>query len=120
MALTMTKSPLRLAKEALRVGRAGLDRYSHPNSRHDFTQAQLFALLVLRQFYRTDYRGMIAILRDSPNLQELLRLKRIPHYTTLCNAHGRLLKKTPLRNSKPNSLGAQLSLASSRSTQKAA
>jgi hypothetical protein len=56
---SMTKSAVRLAREALTIGRAALPRYASRFSRHDFTQPQLFALLTLRQFLRTDYRGLV-------------------------------------------------------------
>jgi len=48
----MTKSAVRVAREALAVGRRNFPAYGSRTSRHDFTQAQLFALLVLRQFLR--------------------------------------------------------------------
>jgi len=60
----MTKSAVRLAREALTIGRAALPSFSSRFSRHDFTQPQLFALLLLRQFLRTDYRGVVAWLAE--------------------------------------------------------
>ena len=50
----MSKSAVRVAGEALAAGRAALPEYGSRFSRRDYTQAQLFALLVLRQFLRTD------------------------------------------------------------------
>jgi hypothetical protein len=58
---TMSKSALRVAREALAVGRAALPPYGSRFSRRDYTQPQLFALLVLKQFLRTDYRGLVAM-----------------------------------------------------------
>jgi len=89
----MTKSPLALAKTALRTAKASLPTYSSRYSRHDFTQHQLFAILLLRQFLRTDYRGIIQMLKDFSGLRNALDLKKIPHYSTLCYAEKRLLKK---------------------------
>jgi len=89
----MTKSPVALARKALRVGRAGLERYSSPFSRKDFTQPQLLAILVLRQFFKTDYRGIVQMLQDLSDLRSALDLKKVPHYSTLCYAEQRLLKK---------------------------
>jgi hypothetical protein len=66
----MTKSPVALAKEALAAGQAGLPRYGSKRSRHDFTLPQLFAIMVLRKFFRTDYRGVVQLLRDLPRLRE--------------------------------------------------
>jgi hypothetical protein len=89
----MTKSPVRLALEALEVARKALPRYSNRFSRRDFTQAQLFAILALRQFFKTDYRGIVQMLEDFSDLRKALRLKKVPHYSTLCYAQQRLVKR---------------------------
>lgn len=87
----MTKSAVRLAREALTVGKPALPKYASRCSRHDFTQPQLFALLVVRQFLRTDYRGVVAWLAEWEELRRALRLRKVPHYSTLCYAERRLL-----------------------------
>src|SRR4051812_44450260 len=53
-----TKSPVTLAREALAVAQESLPAYSSKFSRHDYTQHQHFALLALREFLKTDYRGL--------------------------------------------------------------
>ncbi len=78
---------------ALWVARDALPAYSSKRSRKDYTQHQLFAILVLRQFLQTDYRGIIEWLRDGSDLRQVLQLQRLPHYSTLCYAEQRLLKK---------------------------
>ena len=78
MALPMTKSTLSLAKEALATAKRTLPKYSAVRSRKDFTQHQLFSILVVRQW---------------SELRKVLRLRRVPHYTTLQKAHARILKK---------------------------
>lgn len=88
---SMTKSLLQLARESLLIGEASLPRYSCARSRHDFTQPQLFALLVLRQALKTDYRGLITLLSEWSELRDTLALGRVPHYSTLCYAEHRLL-----------------------------
>lgn len=90
---TMTKSPLALAREALVVAQDALAPYSSPRSRHDFTQAQLFSILVLREFFRTDYRGIVELLEDFSDLRIALRLKKVLHFTTLHKAQQRLEKR---------------------------
>ena len=94
----MTKSPVALARQALALGQHSLPAYSSRRSRKDFTCAQLFAILVLRQFLKTDYRGMEQMLADFSDLQRVLQLKKVPHFTTLQKAEARLLKK---RRSRP-------------------
>jgi hypothetical protein len=89
----MTKSPLAVAKTAYALARAALPKYSSPVSRHDYTQPQLFAILTLKSFFRTDYRGIVAILADWPALRKAIGLRHLPHHTTLYYAAGRQLKK---------------------------
>jgi hypothetical protein len=89
----MTKSPRAVAREALRLAQESLPAYSSKFSRRDYTQHQLFALLTLKTFFKTDYRGLTELLRDFPELREDLGLRAVPHYSTLCYAARRLLKK---------------------------
>jgi hypothetical protein len=89
----MTKSPRRLAREALRLAQEALPAYTCATSRRDFTQHQLFAALALKTFLKTDYRGVVAFLEDFPELRSDLGLAKVPHYSTLCYAERRLLKK---------------------------
>ena len=107
----MTKSPRAVAQEALRLAQDSLPPYSAVTSRKDFTQHQLFAVLTLKTFLKTDYRGVVAVLKDFAELRDDLGLKKVPHYSTVCYAEGRLLKggssstssKVPSRpHSKPN------------------
>lgn len=88
----MTKSPRRVAREALALAREALPAYSCPTSRKDYTQPQLFAILALKTFLRTDYRGVVAVLEDFPELRADLGLARVPHYSTLSYAARRLLQ----------------------------
>jgi hypothetical protein len=88
----MTKSPRAVAQEALRVAQETLPPYSSVRSRKDFTQHQLFAILSLKTFLKVDYRGVIAVLKDFAELRDDLALKKVPHYSTLSYAEGRLLK----------------------------
>jgi hypothetical protein len=90
---TMTKSPRAVAREALRLAQEALPAYGSKFSRHDFTQHQLFALLALKTFFKTDYRGVVQLLEDFAELRADLGLDKVPHYSTLCYAAGRLLKK---------------------------
>ncbi|HEU4394361.1 MAG TPA: transposase, partial [Planctomycetota bacterium] len=67
-------------------------RYSSRFSRKEYTQHQHFAILVLKQFFKTDYRGIVQMLEEWSDLREALGLRRVPHYSTLCYAEQRLLK----------------------------
>ena len=89
----MSKSPKQIAARALEVARDTLPTYSSRRSRHDFTQHQLFAMATLRQFFRMDYRGFVALLADSSDLREVLGLTKVPHFTTLGVAEKRLFRR---------------------------
>lgn len=86
-----SKSPSAVLRAALEVARRALPAYSHRCSPKKFTQHQLFACLVLRNFLKTDYRGVVAQLQESPHLAAILGLEQIPHYTTLQKASKKLL-----------------------------
>ena len=93
MVRSLTKSPVAVCREALEVAQQSLPSYSCSCSCKKYTQHQLFAILVLRQFFRTDYRGIFRLLEDLSDLREVLGLKTVPHFSTLCYAEKRLLKK---------------------------
>ena len=102
---SMTRSPVRLARTALRVARDSFPVYSSEFSRHDFTVQQHFAMLALKQFFQTDYRGIVVLLSEMRELREVLEIDYVPHYTTLQKAHARLIKKGGLSEaSKPFSV----------------
>ncbi len=63
---TTSKSPKRVLLVARGVARRCLPAYSHRCSPKKFTQHQLFACLVLKEFLKLDYRGTESLLSDSP------------------------------------------------------
>src|SRR6266567_1325465 len=87
-----SKSPRRVLQVAYRIGRMALATYSHHFSPKKFTQPQLFACLVLKEFSRKDYRGIAALLQDLPELCQEIDLSVVPHFTTLHKAARRLLR----------------------------
>ena len=89
---TTSKSPKAVARAAYAVAQGALPVHSHKFSPKRFTQPQLFVCLVLKVFYKTDYRGIVAILQDSPDLCKAFGLARVPHFTTLQKASKRLLR----------------------------
>ena len=82
---------------ALATARRALPAHAHRYSPKKFTQHQLFACLVLKNFLRTDYRGLAAHLEDHPSLRAILELKQVPHFTTFQKASRRLLPTGPTR-----------------------
>jgi len=94
-----TKNPIALARAALAAGKDALAPYSCPKSPHKFTQPQLFAMLVLKQFFKQDYRGTVEMVRQLPRLRKTLELKDVPNHNTLFYAEARLLKRGALAES---------------------
>lgn len=95
-ALPYSKSSLAVARAALQVAQESqLEEYSHAFSPHQFTQAQLLAVLVLKAHLGKDYRGITTLLAEWSDAREALGLKKVPHFSTLWVAQKRLLKKSP-------------------------
>jgi hypothetical protein len=94
-----TRSPVALARKAMQIASRTLPVYASKFSKRDFTQPQLVAMLVLKQFFKTDDRGLVALLHDLPDLRAVLGIKKVPHFTTLFHAQRRLAKKRALTNS---------------------
>ena len=88
---TTTKNPICLARAALQAGEKAFEPYSHPKSPHKFTQPQLAACLVVKEFLRLDYRGVSVLLAEWSDLREVLDLRRVPHFTTLVRRLLRIL-----------------------------
>jgi hypothetical protein len=91
-----TRSPVALAKKAREVARHAIPAYASKYSKRDFTQHQLLAVLALAQFFKTDDRGVVALLADLSDLRDTLGLKKVPHHTTLFHARQRLAKRGAL------------------------
>ena len=98
----MTKSALAVARQAVVAAQAALPAYASKFAEKVYTQHQLFAALAVRQFLRTDYRGMEQHLRDWAELRTALGFgPRVPDHSTLQKAAERLLEK---RGSMPCSM----------------
>lgn len=91
--ITTSKSPKAVALVAYKTAQRTLPSFSHLKSPKKFTQPQLVACLVLKEFFRTDYRGIMEILADSSDLRKTLELEEVPHYTTLQKASRRFTDK---------------------------
>lgn len=95
---TTSKSPKDVLCVAWRIAQRSLKAYSHRYSPKKFTQHQLFAILVLKAFLKSDYRGVARQLNDCPDLAASIDLEQIPHFTTLQKASRRLLKTASARS----------------------
>lgn len=74
----------RVASLAMGLGQRHLADYGAVRSRHDFTQRQLMACLILRAYLKTTYRGLLDLLAGHSRLRATLGLEeKLPHFTTL-------------------------------------
>ena len=88
-----SKSTLTVARMALRAARDSLPDHAKAKSPKKFTQPQLMACLVIKEFRQLDYRSTYQMLIEWSDLREVLGLRKVPHFTTLCAAAKRLLRK---------------------------
>ena len=87
-------SPAAVAAEAYALAKASIGAHTHKNAPKKFTRHQLFACLVLREFYDTTYRGIVGILADSAEVRAAIDLDVVPHYTTLQKQAAKLLAQS--------------------------
>jgi len=66
--------------------------YASKFSRHDFTLAQLFACLLVRELFDLSFRRTEALLRDTDWCQRI-GMSKPPDHATLCRAFGVLLNR---------------------------
>ena len=92
-----SKSPNAVACVAYETSKRVLPPYRHKFSPQKFTQAQLATLLILKEFFTTDYRGIVEIVQDSSDLRKILDLGIVPHYTTLQKASREILRKKQVK-----------------------
>jgi hypothetical protein len=88
---TTSKSPRKILLMAYQVGQATLRPYAHRFSPKKFTQPQLFAALVLKEFMQFDYRKLAQFFLDAPEFRTLIDMHTVPHFTTFQKAARRLL-----------------------------
>ena len=81
-----SKSPRKVLKFAYALGVEVLPKYFSPFSRHAFTKPQLFACLVLREHQKKSFRGLEALLIDSPQWLADIGLSKAPDHNTLSRA----------------------------------
>src|SRR5262245_64790559 len=87
-----SKSPLAVLIFGHLIGKLALPDYAHKYSPKTYTQPQLFACLVLKEFLHRDYRGIEQLLRDTPDLAAAIELETVPDHSTLQKAAERLLQ----------------------------
>ena len=73
-------------RRAYELARGVWPEHASRFSRHDFTEPQLFACLVLREMMRLSYRKASVLLADSPAWLASIGMTRAPDHNTLWRA----------------------------------
>ncbi len=60
-----------------------IPRYSCKYSKRVYSQHQLVAILLLKEYFQEDYRDIVDLLECSEIFKEILELEQVPHFTTL-------------------------------------
>ena len=85
------KSPWKVMSVSFAIARELLPDHASKFSRHDFTLAQLFACLALREMLKLSYRKLEATLTDTDWCQRL-GMKSVPDHSTLSRAFNHIAK----------------------------
>ena len=67
-----------------------LTLYSCKYSRRDYTQHQLLAILLFKEYRKEDYRTVASDLEEMDRIRGVLELETIPHFTTLQKFFSRI------------------------------
>jgi hypothetical protein len=86
-----SQSPRTVMRVAYQLARTLLPEHSCKFSRHDFTLGQLFACLVVREFFGLSYRRTEALLADAPQWLADIGLNKAPDHNTLWRAFDALI-----------------------------
>ena len=71
------------ARLVVLVAECVLPLYAHRLAPKLYTQPQLFACLLLKEYMRLDYRSAEEVIDASDHLRRIFRLRRAPDYSTL-------------------------------------
>ncbi|MEM8875275.1 MAG: hypothetical protein AAGD32_13595 [Planctomycetota bacterium] len=89
--LPTCKTPRAVMVMAHELARRCLPDRRSKFSRHDFTEAQRFACLCVRELLVKSYRNIEAILRES-GWGDSIGMAKVPDHNTLCRAFARLTR----------------------------
>src|SRR5258705_10001244 len=105
-----SQSPRMVMRIAYQLACTTLPQHSCKFSRHDYTLAQLFACLVVREFFGLSYRRTEALLVDSSQWLADVGLTRAPDHNTLWREFEALVSDRECANT-PHLRGPQFAQA---------
>ena len=86
-----TNNFLKFIENTYKYAKISLNKYSHYFSNHLYTQTALFTILAIKIYTQSAYRQITDLLELSDKIKKYLKIKRIPHFTTI----QKFFKKLP-------------------------
>ena len=78
-----TNNFLKFIEYTYKYAKISLNKYSSYFSNHLYTQPALFTILAIKIYTRSTYRQITDLLGLSDKIKKYLKIKRIPHFTTI-------------------------------------
>lgn len=89
--LIRTNNLIKFIEYAYNYAKITLNKYSNYFSNHLYTQQVLFTILAIKIYTRSTYRQITDLLELSDKIKKYLKIKRVPHFTTI----QKFFKKLP-------------------------
>jgi transposase len=84
---------IKFIKNTLNYAKITLNKYSNEHSKHLYTQPTLFTILAIKIYTKSTYRETIDLIEISDQIKKYLKIKKIPHFTTIQKFFNRLPSK---------------------------
>ncbi len=81
---------LKFIENTFQYAKISLNKYSHEFSKHLYTQQALFTILAIKIYTKSTYREIIDLIEISDKIKNYLKIKKIPHFTTIQKFFKRL------------------------------
>ncbi|MDL2247040.1 transposase, partial [Methanobrevibacter sp. OttesenSCG-928-K11] len=81
---------LKFIKNTFNYAKITLNKYSNEFSKHSYTQHALFTIISLKIYTKSTYREIIDLIELSDQIKRYLRIKKVPHFTTIQKYFKRL------------------------------
>jgi hypothetical protein len=88
---------VQVARLAYRMAQRTMRRYSHRNSPHTYTQAQVAACTFMVFYFHKSYRDGEELLWACDSIRQVLQLASVPDHSTLCRMYHKLNRRRLLR-----------------------
>lgn len=88
-----TNKLLKFIENTFQYAKITLNKYSNDYSKHQYTQHALFTILSIKIYTKSTYRETIEFIELFDKIKRYLKIKKIPHFTTIQKFFKRLPSK---------------------------